>query len=208
MRTRKWVAAGAAGVLVSGLFGAGVAQAAGIDWGACEGTPAGHPAECATVTVPADWSTGSGSVSLRVSRLRAADPARRIGVLMFNPGGPGTGAAGYLMAPAYFGPELLARFDVVGVDPRGVGGSTPIDCALPSDDPSVDRFPSDAAGVRALVRANVAFARPCEHAEHLDTASVARDLDAVRAALGERQISFLGVSYGTMLGRSYAELCR
>ncbi|MBM7788586.1 alpha/beta hydrolase [Tenggerimyces flavus] len=207
---RRFGAVLVAVVLVSGLFGAGVAEAGAVSWSPCEGAPAGHPVECATLTVPADWSTGTGSVALRVSRLRATSPERRVGVLMFNPGGPGTGAAGYLMAPqyarAYFGPEVLARFDVVGVDPRGVGGSTPVSCAVPADDPSVDRFPSSAAGVRALVRSNVAFARSCDHAEQLDTASVARDLDAVRAALGERQLSFLGVSYGTMLGRAYAEL--
>lgn len=159
-----------------------------------------------------DWATGRGRVNLRVARLSAAEPSKRIGVLMFNPGGPGTGAAGYLTRPEYaeqyFGKAVLDRFDVVGVDPRGVAGSQPVDCGLPAHDSAVDRFPDDEAGVRDLVRANRAFARSCRGplAEHLDTVSVARDLDAVRAALGERQVSFLGVSYGTMVGRAYAEL--
>jgi pimeloyl-ACP methyl ester carboxylesterase len=207
-----------AAVLAGGLAGCGQAVAGAapeVDWAACPGAPQGHPVRCATIPVPVDWATGTGRVDLHVSRLSAADPDRRIGVLMFNPGGPGTGAAGYLRTPEYakqyLGPELLARFDVVGVDPRGVAGSQPVDCALPAHDPTVDRFPTDAAGVRTLTDANAAFANSCAErsgplAAHLDTGSVARDLDAVRAALGAERISFLGVSYGSMLGRAYAEL--
>ncbi|MBE1463349.1 alpha/beta hydrolase [Kibdelosporangium phytohabitans] len=182
-----------------------------IDWRACPEAPKDHPVRCAAVRVPADWSTGRGQVSLRIARLPAADVSKRVGVLMFNPGGPGSGAAGYLTQPLYaeryLGKAVLERFDVVGIDPRGVAGSEPIKCDKPAHDPAVDRFPADTAGVRALIAANAAFAQSCHGsaAEHLDTVSVAHDMDAVRSLLGERQISFLGVSYGTMLGRAYAE---
>ncbi|TCP54960.1 alpha/beta hydrolase family protein [Tamaricihabitans halophyticus] len=201
--------------LITGAAPAGGNQPAEPEWRACPGAPEGHPVQCATVDVPRNWETGEGKVGLQVSRLSAADPDKRIGVLMFNPGGPGTGAAGYLASPQiaeqYFGQEILERFDVVGVDPRGVAGSEAIDCAKPAYDPAINRFPADAAEVTALTEANAEFAESCversgELVANLDTESVARDLDAVREALGEQQISFLGISYGSMLGRSYAEL--
>jgi pimeloyl-ACP methyl ester carboxylesterase len=204
-----------AATTLAGCGQAEAGQATTVDWRTCPGAPADYPVRCAIVTVPLDWTNGQGRVNLRVARLSAAGPAKRIGTLMFNPGGPGTGAVGYLSRPEYanqyFGKSILDRFDVVAVDPRGVGGSQGIDCALPANDPAMDRFPGDVAGVRVLTEANAAFAKSCRErsgplAEHLDTVSVARDLDAVRAALGERQISFLGVSYGTMVGRAYAEL--
>ncbi|MEV4759064.1 alpha/beta hydrolase [Micromonospora sp. NPDC049559] len=167
------------------------------------------------MTAPLDWSTGQGRVDLRVARLPAADPEKRIGVLMFNPGGPGNGAVGYVTSPVYaeqyFGREILDRFDVVAVDPRGVAGSQGLSCGLPAYDPAVNRFPVDRRGLDVLVGANAQFAESCRElsgplAEHLDTLSVARDLDLVRGRLGEPKISFLGVSYGTMVGRAYGEL--
>lgn len=199
-------------VVASTMFTCAQAQAReAIDWRTCPEAPKDHPVRCATVRVPADWSTGRGQVTLRIARLSAADEAKRVGVLMFNPGGPGSGAVGYLTQPQYadqyIGKSLMERFDVVGIDPRGVAGSEPIQCSEPAHDPAVDRFPSDAEGVRDLMAANVAFAESCHgtSAEHLDTMSVAHDMDAVRSLLGEQQISFLGVSYGSMLGRAYAE---
>lgn len=202
-------------ITLTGCEQAQASVAAKIDWRPCPEAPPNHRAQCGFIEVPVDWATGQGRVRLRVARLSAADPAKRIGVLMFNPGGPGTGAAGYLTRPEhatqYLGKSILDRFDVVGVDPRGVAGSQAIGCALPAHDPAVDRFPTDAAALSTLTEANAAFASSCRDRsgplfEHLDTESVARDLDEVRAALGEEQISFLGVSYGTMLGQAYAEL--
>jgi pimeloyl-ACP methyl ester carboxylesterase len=133
---------------------------------------------------------------------------------MFNPGGPGAGAADIVArsdwASFFFPPQLLDRFDIVGMDPRGVPGSTPVSCTRPAHDPAVSRFPRTPAGVRRLTRANASFARSCRDATgplaaRLDTVSVARDFDAVRAALGEPEVSFLGISYGTMLAQAYAE---
>lgn len=187
----------------------------GQTWGPCAEAPAEHPARCGRVDVPVDWDAPDGPrLSLRVAKLPAADPQRRIGTLVFNPGGPGGAAAPIVANPQavglYFPKKIRDRFDIVGIDPRGVGGSDPVDCALPPHDPEVSRFPVDQAGVRALVDHNERFARSCGGSDdamvsNLDTVSVARDFDAVRRALGEEKISFLGLSYGTMLAQSYAE---
>lgn len=184
-----------------------------VSWTPCD--PPDGGARCGTVTVPVDWErpASSGTARVRIAVRPARDPARRVGVLMFNPGGPGAGAADIAArgdwAQFWFPPALLDRFDVVGVDPRGVPGSTAISCADPVT-PDVSRFPATPAEARRLETANAAFAESCFRgtgplAAHLDTDSVARDLDAVRAALGEPRISFLGVSYGTMLAQAYAE---
>jgi pimeloyl-ACP methyl ester carboxylesterase len=155
-----------------------------------------------------------GRVDVRVAVRPARDPGRRVGLLMFNPGGPGAGAADIVArsdwASFYFPPGLLDRFDIVGVDPRGVPGSASVSCTRPAHDPAVSRFPYTRDGVRRLTRANASFARSCRDATgalaaHLDTETVARDFDAVRAALGEPRVSLLGISYGTMLAQAYAE---
>ncbi|TCP49306.1 alpha/beta hydrolase family protein [Tamaricihabitans halophyticus] len=190
--------------------------AAGIEWRDCQDAPAGQGARCGTVRVPIDWRNpqAAGSIDLRVAKLPATDPERRIGALLFNPGGPGGSAAGILTEPnatgMYFPERLRERFDIIGVDPRGVAGSTQVRCANPPHDPGQSRFPDTAAGTRKLAENNRAYAESCraqsgDLVRHLDTGSVARDLDAVRAALGEEQISFLGISYGTMLAQDYAE---
>ncbi|MFB9430357.1 alpha/beta hydrolase [Streptoalloteichus tenebrarius] len=166
--------------------------------------------------MPTDWSTVDGSrVNLRVAMAPAARPEQRIGVLLFNPGGPGASAADLLTNPEYFAEyfpsELRDRFDIVGVDPRGVGGSQALTCSLPPDDPAVTRFPADARQAGQLMAANARLAKSCVDGSgplvgHVDTESVARDLDHVRRLLGEERISFLGISYGTMVAQSYAEL--
>ncbi|WP_169808644.1 alpha/beta hydrolase [Microtetraspora niveoalba] len=184
-----------------------------VSWVPCD--PPDEGARCGSVAVPVNWDhpSASGSAQVRIAVRPARDRARRVGVLMFNPGGPGAGAADIAAredwAEFWFPSELLDRFDVVGVDPRGVPGSTPVVCADPVD-PEVSRFPRTPAEARRLSEANSAFAASCLKgtgplAAHLDTDIVARDLDAVRAALGEPTISFLGVSYGTMLAQAYAE---
>ncbi|PRY34527.1 alpha/beta fold hydrolase [Umezawaea tangerina] len=173
-----------------------------------------HGAECATVEVPLDWGLPGGEkITLAVSRLSAADPARRIGVLFFNPGGPGGPAADLVRdVPDLFPRELRDRFDVVGVDPRGVGASTPaITCPVPPFDPAVSQFPDDRAGFDRLVAYNRSVASACREAtgplvDHVDTVSAARDFDVVREALGESRVSWLGLSYGTLLGATYAQL--
>lgn len=185
---------------------AGVASADDLDWTEC-GTP---PAECTTVTVPRDWDDPDGdSLELQVARRPADDQHARRGVLFFNPGGPGTGAAGYIAAAAEetFSPDLLEHYDIVGVDPRGVAGSPPIECDLPVRDPAVTQFPADETEYQTLLDYNRSVADSCDDLiADVDSLNVARDHDAVRQLLGEDTVSFFGKSYGSMLGTAYAEL--
>ncbi|MFI1015889.1 alpha/beta hydrolase [Streptomyces sp. NPDC020965] len=191
-----------------------------ISWGAC---PPGRPpypdpspkAQCGTVKVPLDWSKPQGpKIGIFVARQRATDPARRIGVLMSNPGGPGDlGADDALYADdplEGYDPAMLQRFDMVGFDPRGVGRSQVAEC----DETIIDSIPArprDAAGFERMRALNGRLADSCLRrtgplAAHMDGESVARDMDAIRVALGERRISFLGHSYGTFIGERYARL--
>ncbi|GAA2325061.1 alpha/beta hydrolase [Nonomuraea roseoviolacea subsp. roseoviolacea] len=179
-----------------------------VSWQPC-GT---RQAECGTVEVPLDWDAPSGR-TIKLSVVRRKATGERLGTLFFNPGGPGGQAAMLLRDyPQYaVSDELLRRFDVVGVDPRGVGESSAVTCGRPVHDPAVTQFPGTLAEYRELVAHNRAVGLSCLSAtgpllREVDTTSVARDFDAVRAALGESRISFLGKSYGTMLGAEYARL--
>ncbi|MEU6717436.1 alpha/beta fold hydrolase [Nonomuraea sp. NPDC046802] len=203
----------AAAVAVSGSPPAAAARTPGgsIAWQPCAGQP---EAECGVVEVPLNWDAPSGpKITLSVVRRKATDPAARVGTLFYNPGGPGGQTAMIVRDyPSFaFSNELRRRFDVVGVDPRGVGGSGAVRCGLPVHDPGVRQFPRTPAEYRTMVAHNAALGRSCLDAtgpllRHIDTVSVARDLDAVRAALGEEKVSYLGKSYGTMLGAEYARL--
>ncbi|CAL9443149.1 hypothetical protein SUDANB95_02276 [Actinosynnema sp. ALI-1.44] len=183
---------------------------AGIEWHAC----GAQGAECGSVRVPLDWARPGERITLAVSRVRAADPARRIGVLFVNPGGPGGAAVPMVRdyAREVFPADLRDRFDIVGVDPRGVGESRPaITCPTPPFDPAVTQFPTTPEQYHRLVAHNRRVAEDCRRAtgpliDHVDTVSAARDFDAVRKAVGERRVSWLGLSYGTLLGTTYARL--
>lgn len=181
-----------------------------IDWGPCVDYPDG---ECGTLQVPLDWGRPRGStVGLAVARHRATDPAHRLGVLFVNPGGPGTSNAEFALTTTYFSPEVLARFDLVGFDMRGTGGSEFIRCPDPTD-PSVpppSNEPVDRAEFDAFRAYNAQEVADCRAAnqpvfDHADTGVGAQDMDAVRRALGEEKISYHGISYGTLLGQQYAE---
>ncbi|NUW45985.1 alpha/beta hydrolase [Nonomuraea rhodomycinica] len=179
-----------------------------VAWQPC-GT---RQAECGAVEVPLDWDAPAGR-TIKLSVVRRKATGERLGTLFFNPGGPGGQAAMLLRDyPQYaVSDELLRRFDVVGVDPRGVGGSSAVTCGRPVHDPAVTQFPGSFAEYRELVAHNRAVGVSCLSGtgpllREIDTTSVARDFDAVRAALGEERISFLGKSYGTMLGAEYARL--
>ncbi|MGA9746316.1 MAG: alpha/beta hydrolase [Nocardioides sp.] len=181
-----------------------------LDWKDCDGN------DCATLEVPLDYADPQGeAIELAVLRVPAAGKQERVGSLVVNPGGPGGSGVGYASnAAAYFGPELLQAFDIVGFDPRGVGESTPLDCVSDSE---LDTFvaadpdPDTAAERRRSDRLLRDFGDGCLAtsgglAEHMSTQEAARDIDVLRAALGDGRLSYFGASYGTFLGATYAEL--
>ena len=194
------------------LAGTGWAPAP-VAWGACPDdpdSPEPPDGECGTLRVPLDWDRPWGpAIDLAVARHRATDPAHRLGVLMVDAGGPGSSGAEFaLSAGRVFSADIRARFDIVGLDLRGTGRSSFIQCddttTPPSDDPA-----GQAAfeALRQYSRQAIADCRARNQPvfDHADTAVNAQDMDAVRRALGEDEISFLGISYGTLLGQQYAE---
>lgn len=203
-------------VLVTGLAAvppvhAAPSAAGTLRWAPCD-DPAEPGAECATLRVPVDWARPDGPrLDLAVARRQAADPGARVGAMVFGPGGPGdSGVERVVGRIGRFSPEVRRRFDIVSFDPRGVGGSNPVTCsagllaARPS--PELTGQPDFEATVAYNKRLRAdCRARTGPVFGHLDTAQTVRDLDALRAALGERRLTFHGSSYGTLLGARYAE---
>jgi pimeloyl-ACP methyl ester carboxylesterase len=188
-----------------------------LQWEACGFTPEAVAAgvECARAPLPLDYDQPRGAqVEIAVGRVPATDPTQRIGSLFINFGGPGGPAVDYLQSQGagIFG-ALNQRFDIVAFDPRGVGQSTPaVDCQVPPEPGPFPPLPTPLnVDVKALVADAQAYVDACltangEILEHVSTANVARDMDALRAGLGEEQLSYLGFSYGTLLGSTYATL--
>ena len=183
-----------------------------LAWSDC-----GDGFECGTLTVPVDWGSprSSDTVPLAMIRHPAESPSDRIGALVVNYGGPGESGVTYLRNTWASLPETVrARFDIVTFDPRGTGASRPIDCV---DDGFLDLgagippVPSTAAQLDTLHRYNEQFAAGCTqrmgtYAGQVGTRNVARDLEAIRIALGEPKLDYLGYSYGTVLGITYAQM--
>ena len=169
---------------------------------------------CAMVTVPMDYNNPDGNTIQIAMKKRAADGESR-GPLFINPGGPGgSGIQTVERVEQYSSKEMLAGYDAIGFDPRGVGSSTPIDCGnaqlTTTDKPQPGEFfETWSANYLTQVRE---FREQCEaHSEpglldHIGTASVARDLDVLRAVSGQKTLDYLGMSYGTEIGYTYAEL--
>lgn len=181
-----------------------------IEFAPCPGSSL---VQCGTLRVPVDWSRPKGpKIDVAVARRPADDPGHRIGTLFFNPGGPGDGGVRYVIAAdTFFSETLRARFDIVSVDPRGVGASTPITCGVPAFTADYTFFPKTQREFDAMVAHNRALARSCLRETgplmlHADTRSVARDHEALRIALGVSKVNWLGLSYGTLLGAQYAQL--
>lgn len=188
-----------------------------LEWRPCKGK-AQRGFECATANVPLDhtrprWRT----IELAVIRARATAPGRRAGSLFFNPGGPGgAGTVGLPGQYAKFPRELRERFDIVSWDPRGIGESTSVRCFGSAKEAAawikdVPPFPVGAEERGTFVAAYADLARRCgqrdpELLRHISTADTARDLDGLRQAVGERRLRYWGVSYGTFLGATYANL--
>jgi pimeloyl-ACP methyl ester carboxylesterase len=196
-----------AGLAGRGPERAGAARPGGLAWSACLEQPA---ADCAVLRVPVDWADPYGPrVGVAVARRPAADPARRIGVLVVNPGGPGESGVDFALgAPAWLGGDVLRRFDVVGFDPRGVGRSHPVRCSADVTAAAPSPLVTGPAAYAATLTYNRRLAADCRRhtgplADHIGTAGVARDMEALRAALGEPTLSFYGASYGTLLGQQY-----
>jgi pimeloyl-ACP methyl ester carboxylesterase len=214
-RVRRVVAVLGSALLASTAF-VSAAQSDGvgppykIDFGPCLGSAV---AKCGILRVPVDWAQPKGpKIDVAVARRPADDQAHKIGTLFYNPGGPGDGGVRYVIAAeTYFSATLRARFDIVSVDPRGVGNSTPITCGVPALSPDYQYFPRTQREFDAMVAHNRAVAKSCLQETgplflHADTVSVARDHEALRIALGESKVNWLGLSYGTQLGAQYAAL--
>ncbi|MBT2412258.1 alpha/beta fold hydrolase [Streptomyces sp. ISL-12] len=203
---------------VSGKSVGETAGDAGITWGECPALAEGKTRDphlaCGTLEVPLDYQNPAGmKIDVAVSRLSTAQPGKRRGVLLLNPGGPALGGLDMPGTMASTLPKsVLDRYDLIGFDPRGVEHSTPQSCGL--QDPSVaGLFPYPAAD--GSITKNVALAKAAakqcadtvgKNLRYYNTANTARDMDRIRQALGEKKISYWGQSYGTYLGAVYRSL--
>ncbi len=187
-------------------------------WQPCA-DPSQNGFECATAEVPLDYQQPEGArITLALIRHRATQPARRIGSLFFNPGGPG-GSGVHSLAGWFerFPATLPQRFDLISWDPRGIGASTAVTC-FPTPKQGLDFFADAPAGfpigprqVRAWIDIYTRFGRLCGERNddllaHVSTADTARDLELLRRAVGEPWMNYYGTSYGTFLGATYANL--
>lgn len=194
------------------------AAAAGIAFGACpEEEGLAEPVTCGTVEVPLDYAKPSGrQITLTVSRVRASGrPAERQGALVYNPGGPGASSMYFPMAAEL--PEwkkIAGAYDIVGYAPRGVDRSAPLSCQDPADfvkaPTAAPTHPSPAYKQERIAQAK-AYARGCARKagaalRHYTSLNNALDLEVLRAALGEKKLTFMGASYGTYFGALYATL--
>ncbi|HUI04472.1 MAG TPA: alpha/beta fold hydrolase, partial [Acidimicrobiales bacterium] len=174
--------------------------------------------QCGTVTVPLNYARPqAGTIRIALARHPATDPAQRIGALVIDPGGPGASGVNDLPQELrVLTPELLARFDIVEFDPRGVERSDPVECSTHPQPPSAqgplpDPVPTSSAAQQALIANDKAYAADCEKVSggllpYVGTVDAAQDLDRVRLALGDAQLTFFGHSYGTLLGAVYAQM--
>ena len=176
-----------------------------LDWRPCR-----SDLLCATVRVPLDWRRPNGTAITLALAKQPATGSRRLGTLFLNPGGPGGSGVEYVDSFDHTG---LEDYDIVGWDPRGVGGSTPVSCFGPAALDqlyAVDISPDDDAELRALISEDTAFGRSCLEAsgvllQHISTADTVRDLDLLRELVGDTKINYFGSSYGTRIGSAYAQ---
>jgi pimeloyl-ACP methyl ester carboxylesterase len=212
-RMKNTIVLAAVSSLVISLIPASTASAAtpaqGIAWAPC---PQDTTAECGTLKVPVDWDTPRGAtVDLAVARRKAAGPAARIGSLVVNPGGPGGSGVDFVVhGSGYFSAELRGRFDLVGFDPRGTGRSHPVVCSAALVRERPHPFIKNQADMDAIMSFNRRLREDCRARtgplyDRVSSLDVARDVEALRAALGDGKLTYYGVSHGTLIGQAYAE---
>ena len=180
--------------------------------------PCAHGLQCGSVAVPLDYGDPAGAtIEIAVARHVAEDPAARLGSLVINPGGPGGSGIDDLPTElSVLTPGLLQDFDIVSFDPRGVDRSDPVTCGekgapAASPGPLADPVPSTAEARQQVLAGDRAYAQQCAEASgsllpHVGTVDAARDLDQIRAALGDAELTYIGHSYGTLLGLTYAQM--
>lgn len=178
-----------------------------VDW-----QPCGGGFECSRTAVPVDYlDPGGPTLELALVKRPASSPQARIGTLLVNPGGPGASGVRRVRRGFTVSPEVASRFDIVGFDPRGIGDSAPLSCGS-----NVDAFrqadldpdtPEEAAALDAAARAVADECATTEGARlaHLGTVEVAHDVEVIRRNLGEAQVSFVGLSYGSLIGLLWAD---
>ncbi|MFE7483031.1 alpha/beta hydrolase [Streptomyces sp. NPDC057552] len=190
------------------------------DWKRCTaprgGSAPGSDWRCASVKVPLDHAKPSGeTLSIALIRKEARDKGRRIGSLLFNFGGPGGSGVELLPRAASSYGKLNSRYDLVGFDPRGVAASSGVNCRTHEEEErafhSVDPTPDTAAEEAAFIENGADFGAGCQRRSgkvlpYVGTSAAARDLDLIRHVLGDGKLSYLGFSYGTELGGTYAHL--
>jgi pimeloyl-ACP methyl ester carboxylesterase len=198
-------------------------QPAALQWATCTkekkaDVPPG--ADCATLIVPLDYANPSGAtVHLELIRLKASGSKKKIGSLLFNPGGPGGSGVQFFELDVVqllsdYSPDLGSDFDLIGFDPRGVGLSDPITCvdgAFYERTAYLDDTPDTPAETAALDAARKEFGDACiakygTTLANYSTLNTAKDMDVIREAVGDDQLNYIGVSYGTFLGATYANL--
>ena len=180
-----------------------------LDWSTCY-----DEFDCAELLVPINYADLTvGSFEIALLRYKAQDQKNRIGSLVINPGGPGSSGVDYAYnAEFYFDPEVLDRYDIVGFDPRGVNRSAPIRCLNDEETDAAyaaDAKPDNDAELAQAIADAKDFVDKCQssnkYLNHYSTAESARDMDILRAALGDKKLNYLGKSYGTYLGTLYAQ---
>jgi pimeloyl-ACP methyl ester carboxylesterase len=198
--------------------GAAIASAAPpFTWSACtEPTLAGF--QCATYEVPLDHDKPRGATTtIALARRPADNPAAKIGTIFVNPGGPGGAGRGMVRSSARIAsPEVLARFDLVGFDPRGIGASDPVQCFATDAEAEalfarMKGVPLTKAEITETLKANWEYTEACKQnmgplLTHMSTLNVVKDLDLLRQGAGDSRLNFIGYSYGTLIGATYANL--
>jgi pimeloyl-ACP methyl ester carboxylesterase len=201
-----------------GVVSASADRGSSLRWGDCPDLGLPTPGlQCATLDVPLDYrNPHAGTIEVAVSRLPSTNPAKRRGVMLMNPGGPGGPGLAMPIGLVNAGVSASVResYDLIGFDPRGIELSTPVSCGLPpefqvSNVPPYARTSAevvDRAGVARQIAGLCGSGPTADILPFMNTANTARDMDRIRMALGERTISYYGVSYGSYLGAVYSTL--